>query len=103
MPTSAAPPKSPKCWKARGCTWKPVWSGSPTGQSKALRPASTCSLARQPSPTPPTARTMPDDTDGDRILARIARQAGVPDLVELLAERLAPSDLHSLLLEVTSR
>jgi hypothetical protein len=33
-------------------------------------------------------------------LARIERATGVPDLAQLLAERLAPSDLTSLLLEV---
>jgi hypothetical protein len=46
---------------------------------------------------------MPDETDRERILARITRQAGVTDLVEVLAQRLAPSDLHSLLLEVARR
>jgi hypothetical protein len=34
---------------------------------------------------------------------RLRREAGVPDLVEVLAERLAPSDLQSLLLEVYAR
>ena len=37
------------------------------------------------------------------IAARIARDAGVPELVELLADRLAPTDLQSLLLEVYAR
>jgi hypothetical protein len=46
---------------------------------------------------------VPDETDGDRILARIARQGGVPELVEVLTERLAPSDLYSLLLAVARR
>lgn len=39
----------------------------------------------------------------DPIVARIARDAGVPDLVERLADRLAPADLHSLLLAVARR
>jgi hypothetical protein len=40
---------------------------------------------------------------GDEIVDRIARQAGVPGLVELLADRLAPTDLQSLLLAVYRR
>ena len=39
----------------------------------------------------------------DDILHRIEREAGVPGLVEVLAERLAPADLSSLLLEVFRR
>jgi hypothetical protein len=39
----------------------------------------------------------------DDILHRIEREAGVPGLVEVLAERLAPADLSSLLLEVYRR
>lgn len=35
-----------------------------------------------------------------RLLARIAREAGVPDLASVLGERLSPTDLQSLLLEV---
>ena len=38
-----------------------------------------------------------------RILDRIVRESGVPDLVEILAERLSTSDLQSLLLEVQRR
>ncbi len=37
------------------------------------------------------------------IVERIQREAGVPDLVEILAERLSPTDLQSLLLEVYRR
>jgi hypothetical protein len=36
----------------------------------------------------------------DKIIERIEREAGVPGLVSLLAERLTPTDLQSLLLEV---
>jgi hypothetical protein len=39
----------------------------------------------------------------DPIVERIARDAGVPDLVEILSERLTPTDLQSLLLEVFRR
>lgn len=39
----------------------------------------------------------------DEIAARIARDAGIPDLVELLGSRLAPTDLQSLLLAVYRR
>jgi hypothetical protein len=39
----------------------------------------------------------------DAILRRIEREAGVPDLVSVLAERLSPADLASLMLEVYER
>jgi hypothetical protein len=39
----------------------------------------------------------------DPIVDRIVRESGVPDLVDVLAERLAPTDLQSLLLEVARR
>ena len=37
------------------------------------------------------------------IIERIQREAGVPDLVDALVERLDPTDLQSLLLEVYRR
>jgi hypothetical protein len=40
---------------------------------------------------------------GDEIGRRIARASGVPDLVEVLADRLRPTDLRSLLLAVFRR
>lgn len=48
---------------------------------------------------------QPDDPlpASDAILARIEREAGVAGLAEILAERLAPTDLQSLLLEVARR
>ena len=39
----------------------------------------------------------------DGLLERIVRESGVPDLVEVLAERLAPTDLQSLMMEVYRR
>lgn len=36
----------------------------------------------------------------NKIMARILQEAGVPELLEVLAERLSPTDLQSLLLEV---
>ncbi|MEW5873392.1 MAG: hypothetical protein AB1894_29295 [Chloroflexota bacterium] len=36
----------------------------------------------------------------NKILERIEREAGIPDLASILAERLSPTDLQSLLLEV---
>jgi hypothetical protein len=39
----------------------------------------------------------------DPMLERIAREVGVPDLVDVLAERLAPTDLQSVLLAVARR
>jgi hypothetical protein len=46
---------------------------------------------------------MSGDKVIDRMLERIQREAGVPDLVDVLAERLAPTDLQSLLLEIYRR
>ncbi len=39
----------------------------------------------------------------DEIIARVVRESGVPDLLDVLAERLVPSDLQSLLIEVYRR
>ena len=39
----------------------------------------------------------------DPILERIQREAGIPELIDVLVERLAPTDLQSLLLEVYRR
>ncbi len=39
----------------------------------------------------------------EQLIERIQREAGVPDLLEVLTERLAPTDLQSLLLEVHAR
>jgi len=39
----------------------------------------------------------------DGLLERIVSDSGVPDLVEVLAERLAPTDLQSLMMEVYRR
>ena len=39
----------------------------------------------------------------ERAVERICRDAGVPDLVDLLAERLSPTDLQTLLLAVYRR
>lgn len=39
----------------------------------------------------------------DRIVSRIAREAGLPDLADVLADRLSAADLQSLLLHVLSR
>ncbi len=39
----------------------------------------------------------------DKIIARIERQAGVTNLASILADRLSPTDLQSLLLEVYNR
>jgi len=39
----------------------------------------------------------------DRWLGRVLREGGVPELLEVLAERLSPTDLQTLLLEVARR
>src|SRR5512139_1153780 len=36
----------------------------------------------------------------NKIVERIVREAGIPDLLSVLAEKLSPTDLQSLLLEV---
>jgi hypothetical protein len=51
--------------------------------------------AGEPPPPPESSR--------QRILARIAREAGVPALVSILAEKLSAGDLQSLMLEVYAR
>jgi hypothetical protein len=43
--------------------------------------------------------TRKDDTVDNSMLERILREAGVPELIDVLVERLAPTDLQSLLLE----
>jgi hypothetical protein len=45
----------------------------------------------------------PDDHVALRPVERVQREAGVADLVEILAERISPTDLQSLLLEVYRR
>src|SRR5258706_580362 len=42
-------------------------------------------------------------TVNDPLLERIQREAGISELVDVLVERLAPTDLQSLLLEVYRR
>lgn len=61
--------------------------------------------ARPAASQPPGGGVPPQmgDAVDDPMLARIQREAGVPDLVEVLAERLEPTDLQSLLLEVYRR
>ncbi len=46
---------------------------------------------------------MNDDDQSGRIIERIERGKSVPNLVNVLAERLDPTDLQSLLLEVYRR
>jgi hypothetical protein len=46
---------------------------------------------------------MSNDNINDPIIQRIQREAGVSDLIDVLAERLDPTDLQSLLLEVYRR
>jgi len=38
-----------------------------------------------------------------KIAQRISKETGIPDLVEILAERITPTDLQSLLIEVYGR
>src|SRR5216683_2139367 len=53
--------------------------------------------------SPPTGPSTSDLADRSRIINRIERDAGVPQLSEILSDRLAPTDLQSLLLEVYAR
>src|SRR2546425_559529 len=51
----------------------------------------------------PAGSLAPDLSRRSPIIDRIEREAGVPDLANILINRLAPTDLQSLLLEVYSR
>jgi|SRR5207253_473778 len=51
----------------------------------------------------PAGPSTSDLASRSRITNRIERDAGVPRLVDILSDRLAPTDLQSLLLEVYSR
>ncbi len=60
------------------------------------------------SPFDPMARSPPRSQTSNlakrgRIIKRIERDAGVPNLANILSDRLAPTDLQSLLLEVYAR
>ncbi len=46
---------------------------------------------------------MREDRDNNPIIARIQREAGIPELINILTERLDPTDMQSLLLEVYRR
>src|SRR5437870_11218950 len=47
--------------------------------------------------------SYPDLTQRSRIIERIEREARIPGLADILTDRLAPTDLQSLLLEVYAR
>src|SRR5712664_541344 len=51
----------------------------------------------------PAGSSSPDIAGRSRIIERIERDAGVPNLTDVLVDRLAPTDLQSLLLEVYGR
>src|SRR3989442_5437242 len=51
----------------------------------------------------PTASPPSDLADRRRIIERIEKDSGVPNLANILSDRLAPTDLQSLLLEVYGR
>jgi hypothetical protein len=51
----------------------------------------------------PAASSTSDLSNRSRIMERIERDAGVPHLADILSDRLAPTDLQSLLLEVYAR
>jgi hypothetical protein len=51
----------------------------------------------------PAGSSTSDLADRSRIINRIEREAGVPHLADILSDRLAPTDLQSLLLEVYAR
>jgi hypothetical protein len=54
-------------------------------------------------PTSPGGASSPNLARKSQIIERIEREAGIPDLANILTNRLAPTDLQSLLLEVYSR
>src|SRR5439155_15838226 len=51
----------------------------------------------------PPDSSSPDIAGRSRIIERIERDAGVPNLTDVLVDRLAPTDLQSLILEVYGR
>lgn len=51
----------------------------------------------------PSASSTSDLSNRSRIIERIERDAGVPHLADILSDRIAPTDLQSLLLEVYAR
>src|SRR5712691_9409952 len=51
----------------------------------------------------PAGSSFPDIAGRNRIIGRIERDGGVPNLTDVLVDRLAPTDLQSLLLEVYRR
>src|SRR2546425_11966327 len=53
--------------------------------------------------TSPAGASSPDLSNRSRIMTRIERDTGVPHLADILSDRLAPTDLKSLLLEVYAR
>ncbi len=53
--------------------------------------------------TSPAGASSSDLSNRSRIINRIERDTGVPHLVDTLSDRLAPTDLQSLLLEVYAR
>src|SRR2546428_8449458 len=54
-------------------------------------------------PSSPAGPSTSDLATRSRIINRIEKDAGVPGLVDILSDRLAPTDLQSLLLEVYAR
>src|SRR5438094_9294695 len=53
--------------------------------------------------TSPAGASGSDLSNRSRIINRIERDTGVPHLADILSDRLAPTDLQSLLLEVYAR
>jgi hypothetical protein len=51
----------------------------------------------------PAGSSTPDVSTRSRIIERIERDSGVPHLADILSDRIGPTDLHSLLLEVYAR
>ena len=51
----------------------------------------------------PAGSSTPDVSTRSRIIERIERDSGVPRLADILSDRIGPTDLQSLLLEVYAR
>src|SRR2546426_4913125 len=56
-----------------------------------------------PMGTSPAGASSSDLSSRAQIIHRLERDAGVPQLADILSDRLAPTDLQSLLLEVSAR
>src|SRR5262245_14699115 len=106
MPTATASGASP-CAAAlcpdRRCGCSPAAASWPAPIPRPSSPRPRPSSCRSGTRSDAERMDRADRTEAERRLDRVVRAAGVPDLVEALTERLSPTDLQTLLLEVYRR